>query len=165
MRTAELDRTVGSRITEAMDRIENPEPTAVAEVVLRQLDPDDLTPPEIRYYAVRGLAEKVRDAMSRRRRGGGPTSSARWSETARQQASGELELARIAVYTGIEHKWLTDCSAEDLDGAVVEHERQAEALRAGAEKLTALAGMVRRKRGATTVADLPADKVRSVLNA
>ena len=165
MTTAELEQTIGSRIAEAMNRIENPEPNAVAEVVLRQLDPDGLTPPDVRYYAVRGLAEKVRVAMSQRRKGGGPTSSARWSETARQQASGELELARIAVYTGVEHKWLPDCSADDLDGAVAEYERQAEALRAGAKKLTTLAGMVRRKRGANTVADLPADKVRGVLNA
>lgn len=165
MTTAELERTIGSRIAEAMDRIEAPEPNAVAEVVLRQLDPDELTPPEVRHFAVRGISEKVRDAMSRRRRGGGETSSARWSETARQHKSGELDLARIAVFTGTEHKWLPNCSAEDLDGAATENESQANALRASAEKLIALAGMVRKKRGAKVVADLPADKVRGVLNA
>lgn len=160
-------QTVADLINEAMDSVETPEADAIARVVYERLDEE-----QIEHFAIRGIAERVREIASRRRNGrgkGGVSVSARWSETARMQDSGELdfarELARIPVNNGEEMKWLLECTAEDLVGAADVNESQANALMVGAGKFASLAAMLKRKRGAHTVADLSAEKVWGVLHA
>lgn len=153
-------RSVSALIREAMDRIEDPDPRAVAMVVI-----DQVTDEQAREFALRGIAEDVRALMSVRRRGGGQTRSAAWAEVARQNETGELDLARLSVYTGVEHKWLLDCSADDLRAAQGEIERQRSSLAQIAKSYECIAELLQRKRGAKVVGDLPVEKVREALNA
>lgn len=159
--------TVADLINEALETVENPSPDAIARVVAEQLDDDQRL-----HFLIRGLTDRVRAMTSARRHGKGEPGAAvssRWTEVAKDNSSGALDfarkIARIPIFTGEEHRWLPDCTYDDLVGAVGEQESQAQALLVGARKLTEVAEMVKRKRGANTVADLDAQKVWEALNA
>jgi hypothetical protein len=165
MTTAELERTTASLVKEAMERIEQPSPTAIAELVLQELDDE-----RVRHFAIRGMAEYVRKITHQERNGhhsigkGQTPQSARWDNVAEAQKSGELELTRFSVWTGEQHKWLLDCAYADLIAAADHHTQLASTHEASAEQLNKLANLLRRNK-ASTVADLPTAKVEKIVDA
>lgn len=161
MTTAEAERTVSALIIDAMDSAGTPDPHDVAQAVLPNLPAE-----AIAKFAERGIAEKVRMELARRRRGcNGRNRSATWERISRANKSGEVDTARYAVSVGLDHRWLPDCDPGFLEAAAEEIEGQAGALLATAEGWRKLASAVRRKRGAKLVGDLDDAKVRSILNA
>lgn len=66
---------------------------------------------------------------------------------------------------GTHTRWLPDCTAADLDLAAEIHEEVSRGHMSSADQMKKLAGMVRRRKGATVVGDLDEDKVRGVLGA
>lgn len=164
MPTTLEERSIHSLIAEALDRAELPDTAAIAEAVLAEMTPD-----ELRQYAARGVRDYVRAYLASQRQGSGEgagsNGSARWDAVKADQASGRLDLARFAVFTGRSRKWLLDCNVEDLLGAAEYHREAGDRHHLRAEQFTKLANHLKRQAGAEVVGDLVQSKVAGLLNA
>jgi hypothetical protein len=160
--TEALERSVLSLIREEIERAAQPDTAAIAHRVLAELEPD-----ELRHYAERGLRDYVTNCLSQVRHpagnGNGSSGSARWDVVKSDIASGELDLARYSVYTGVSRKWLLDCNTADLHGASDWHRDRGDRYHALADAMSGLEQTLKSKQGAEVVGDLPEQKVKGLL--
>lgn len=147
------EQSLRSRILQEVDVADQPDSNLIADGLL-----DDLSPEEVRHLAVEGLRLRVRKVFCELR-DRPSASSSRWDSVAKAQRSGELDLARVSVFTGQSVKWLLDCSAADLADASIYETRVAFAHEAYAEKLDKLGKALKRKTDASVVGDLDPEKV------
>lgn len=165
MQEEELEQTLNSMIREEIERAASPDARAIAQRIITSV-PREL----LAQYAENNIVDRVTHYMAYERRRVGlakahsPT-SARWEQVSEDQESGALDLARFAVFTGAERKWLLDCTAADLDGAAEYHQGQADTHEHASVGYEKLANHLRRARGAEVVGDLSAPKVKGLLSA
>lgn len=159
------ERTIYSRIREAAELAEQPDPNVIADLVLA-----DMSAEELHHYALNGVKAYASTYLARQRpplpaTSNGKPSSARWDAVRADQQRGELDLARFAVYTGKSRKWLLDCTATDLFDAAEFHREAGDRLHERAEQYTKLANHLKRQKGAEVVGELVESKVAGVLSA
>lgn len=161
----ELEQTLNSMIREEVDLADDPDPGAIAERIVKKI-----ARPDLEEYAEKAIRSRVVNffAIQRYRVGlqkAPATTSARWDNVAEAHSSGALELARYAVFTGYERKWLLDCTPEDLEDAAGYHGDQARTHVHAADSYQKLAAVLKKTRGARVVGDLAETKVAGLLSA
>jgi hypothetical protein len=161
MAGTDLEPSMLSLIRDAAERASSPDSAAITEQVLSEMDQDQL-----RHYAARGVHHYVNNYFAQQRRpqnGNGANGSARWDAVKADKASGELDLARYSVFTGRSRKWLLDCNPDDLLGAADYHSEIGDSHHMAAMQLQDLAKVLKAKKGAEVVGDLPEQKVLGLL--
>lgn len=156
---------MNSLIWEVLEDTKSPDPDLVVQTVLDLVDDDTY-----RNLAERGLRDRVTSALTAERqksRSKGTAVAARstrWDSVATQQASGELDVARYAVFTGSTRKWLSDCTYSDLIGASDYHKEKEESHAITAQGFRKLANYLK-KEGKEVVGELVDTKVAGYLDA
>lgn len=164
MADKKLEPSIRGLILQEMERVAQPDPGQITQSLLDRLDDEAFS-----RFAEQGLRQRVIHELAllrnRARAASAAPSSARWDSVKDSQTSGDLDLARYAVYTGATRKWLLDCTASDLASAAEYHRTRANNDMAIAAGLSNLAGALKKTSGAEVVGDLPETKVVKLLNA
>jgi hypothetical protein len=158
---AVVERSLQSRILEIVDGTTEPNPLAIAEALI-----DELSADELHALAKYALRERVSQTFRevRRQTGLGPSASGRWAAVREAQASGELDLARVMIFTGRDCKWLLDCTASDLANAADHNLKVAFTYEELAAKFDKASKAILKTKGATVFGDLPNKVILGVLN-
>lgn len=156
--------SVENLITQALDRVEQPDSNLIVAEVLKHVSNDDY-----HRLAEVGLKERVTTRLSKARYRPAPSlparPSGRWANVVEAQSSGELDLSRYAVYTGRSRKWLADCTVPDLVGAADFNRERGERYTEMSENFSKLANYLKGQKDAEVVGDLVNSKVAKLLSA